>query len=307
MWQSLEFLHLTSSWEGKGMAILKKEAFGLESLLVAGMGHVAQNIVAKRTLLNPKGIQSIVSEISQPNKARGVSGFVSGLRNTITPERGMIKEHIGKAVQEIPRMSHPERVAAYYLSQGNINRVVNSGILEKSPKLRQLAEHYGLPINEIMHMVNGAKLNKSTISELENMYRSSDLGRFGIATGKGLRTLPRNFSVGPTSSQASGEATGNIALGIVEPVSVMVNGIKRLGGDIGISNSIVKKKFQEGGVNLSVKPIFRRAKKLAIAGKRFGPVESAFDNYAMNPVTFMGADYANRAGLAIRKAGIIGK
>ncbi len=280
---------------------LRKHAFGLESLAIGGVGHVIQNVAAKKFLMNPKGVEGIARELTTGQGSKGLSGFFSGVKNAFMPERGIIKEHIGNVLNKIPKMTKKERVAAYYLSQGKFNRVAKSGILEKTPRLVALAEEQGIPMKSI---ISGIRNNSNAVTKQEKVYRNSEIGRIGIAAGKGLKNIPlRNLAI-PTASQASGEIVGNVALGAVEPITAIINGAKRLGGDMGKGQSNIQKAYRGMANKIAIKPELDRAKFLASKGLSFGPVEGAIRTYAVNPVTFAMADYANKARLAARKFGL---
>jgi hypothetical protein len=191
-------------------------------------------------------------------------------------------------------------VAAYHLSQGNIGRVIDSGIIEKSPRIREMLAIRNIPIDDIIRakkMLPPEKFN-AFVKSHEGLYRDSAVGKFTAGVGAGLKDVPverfANIGGKMSKSETAGEAVGNLAIGIKEPGIVGFNAIKRLGADSAVSGS-VKSNLQGKAVDKLVKPVFSRADKLAEQGKSFGPIEGAVRKYVVNPVTYEAANYKNKA------------
>jgi hypothetical protein len=277
-------------------AKLKKEAF-IEQFAGAVGGHVLQNIAASKMLLNGKGGTALAREVVSPG---GKRGFFDGLKSAVVPERAILKDHIAEAAREIPKLSTRERVALYHLSQGNMQRVIDSGIIEKSPNIKSLLAKHNIPIDDIVaaKKVIPKEMYSKLIAEHEDLYRNSATGKFISGVGKGLKDVPvKNLSnIAPSMSkgEAAGEIAGNIAIGIKEPLLPGLNAVKRLGADKAVPDTI-KSRFQETSMNRLVKPVFSRADKLAEQGKTFGPIEGTARKYMVNPITYEAANYKNRA------------
>ena len=275
---------------------LKKEAM-FEPLVGAFGGHVLQNIAAAKMLLNRKGGIKLAKEVIPSS---GKRGFIDGLKNSIVPERAILKDHIADAAREIPNLSARERVALYHLSQGNMQRVIDSGIIEKSPNVKALLKKHNIPIDGIIaaKKVVPKETYSKFIADHEKLYRNSEIGKFVSGVGAGLKDVPvktiSNIAPSMSRAEAAGEAVGNIAIAVKEPLVPGFNAIKRLGADKSTPGSI-KSKFQTTAINRLVKPVFNRADMLAEKGKSFSPTEGTARKYIINPVTYEAANYKNKA------------
>jgi len=280
---------------------LEKTAI-LELLATGAAAHVAQNIAAKRTLLNKKGGVTLASRFikGQTNKR---NSFTRGLSNAIVPEKAMLADELQPVVGSIKTMTRPERAVAQQIGQGNISRAVNSKIFRDSPALNSMLGN-ALPGMNVSRVQNYLKAFPKRAQAFDNNFKQSKLGQVssGLTDALSKQKLD-NITVGNMNKmEALGEGVGNFALQ-VEPGALAVNSFKRV---IGSKNDAPQSVY--GKIKGYVKePI---EKKIVL-----NPVENAFNNglqgqannrikmgtksLIMNPVAAAAEDLANSSGLIL--------
>jgi hypothetical protein len=295
---------------------LQKEAIGLTGgMLYAAkkvLPHVAQNTAIDRLLLNEKGGMRVADAIKQrivtnadPKLSNHTKSFVDGLKHSIAPEIGAVKDEYGNIFKKLPNLSRKEQIALHYIGLGQLSKVLNSKILERSKALKTILKEYNLDVDLLKQMkaINPKKYNEA-ISKLEDFYKNSKIGQFNVGLTKGVKDIsPKKIHDAlfkMPASEAAGEAVGNIAAGIVEPAIPITNGIKRFLADEAAPGSL-KEKIQNVMNKYFVDDEIERAKKLALEGKEYPKWEFYGKKYLFNPVVQETAGLANKAGLLLNK------
>ena len=275
---------------------LEKKA--IDPITMMTLGHVGQNIVASKKILNETGGQNIVKSLMNNNR-KGVKGFVNGVKNTAVPEAGIIRDEVGHFLKEIGDMkfNRRERAVLQSLTKGDFKKVINSKALQKSPKLQSYLKAKGIDTSVLQH---ANKLNPKLIEEYENAYKNNALGKMGkgIATKAGEIPVDNlsKIQVGTSKSEAAGETVGNILVGMHEPAMAALNGLKRLGADKGKvfgRYGKLKRKGQDLVKDTFVTKVISRAAKKGQQGKEEAGWMTAAKKTLLNPFTAEASRLAN--------------
>ena len=185
----------------------KKAALGeliaLEGAKALG-AHIGQNIVARHRIKNgklfddianslvPEKYRSQVPTISQNNnntngkfskakqflKRNKITGpIIEGTKNTIVPEKPILKNEVVHLYHNIKEMPYKNRVMTIHALKGNWSR------LQQSPEGRKALANIAAKVHPQGHLITPemiAMMPPQKIKELETAYKNHEMGK-GIA------------------------------------------------------------------------------------------------------------------------------
>jgi len=264
---------------------LYKRAALLETAVVAGAAHIAQNAIANHTLLTRRGGKSIVSNVLGGDQKSRFGHFVNGVKNII-PEKPILENEIKHIIEKIPDLSNRDRVALYEVSQGNFDKPFVINHIKINPKLQEMLSKYGLKYT-LMHS------SQKTLSSLKEIYKNNRLGDMFSGVGEELRHTPLSaIKEIPNSNKYNqmGEIGANAIAGIHEPVVPIINGVKRFFAKKSKTNPTnVIDKTQKAGKDFVSEKVVEKPMEKAIqegaSGKKETKALGVFKTYGLNPVT----------------------
>ena len=203
---------------------LQKTAVLAESLLAAGLGHLAQNQSLKY-MVNKEDMLPKLIEGRLTKAPTAINQTRKGLANAALPELGIAESEARHSFKDISQnMGYRDKVHAVNALKGNWTKMSKS---EEGRKA--LVKHLSKKLPMVGSVIH--RLPEETIAELEKVYKGDKFGKNIINTTN--RLSRHKQIVNPTGKQkaisGAAEIGGNIGMAFKEPLFSTLNGLKRAG------------------------------------------------------------------------------
>jgi len=253
---------------------IEKKAILGEAAIALG-AHLAQNQVVRGTAAKGRLGEHLALRFS-PNLSRR-QAVVNGGVNAISPEVPIIENEIREFLEkaDLKNMSLRQKAALNFFAKGDWLKLRKRNLLE------HIHPKYGKLLQE---------LPDESVKRLQETYKSGPLGQISsdmVNYLKKNKDARRNFSLEKKHKklELTSEIANNAALGTIDPVIPLFNGVKRFGASkLGNNNKFIGETRKQLRDTMVEHPAYKDMDK-GLRGEALSRREKNYAYNVVNPIT----------------------
>ena len=292
-----------------GDEITKEAGIITEGLMGMAGGHIAQNALPiASSILKPGAFGNFIGRNIGPASAS--RHMVRGAVNALSPETGIIREHVGELVHGFNDATKGERAAALALLDGKIDKVLSSKTFQKSGKLQNLLSSIlgreGRTLSKVEQEVMYRAIREhggKPFALMDRVHSRTRAGKEMEGLARGLKSVNPATAAEKSVIEPISEVAANAAISQVEPWIVPINIVKR-----GLANKQLTgiNEKVEKAVDVSNNVLVHNGVAGAVGagtrGEKISNLRNIAETVVANPVTAGVKRYANLEALAYQRS-----